>query len=93
MTQQEIIDKKASENNTIDIDSYSKGVYDAFNALSWQPIDPNNLPNGEVLATDGAEIAIGYLQRFINDSAIIENKNEVLYNCTHYIDINKIPIL
>lgn len=56
----------------------------------WQPVDPNNLPKGEVLGTDGTRIVLGCLERFVGDSVVLENNDAGLYNCTHYFNTKNI---
>lgn len=65
--------------------------------MHWLPIDPDNLPEGEVLAArfngDGYNFKqLGFLH--INDRGLINchKHKSVLANCTHYIDINKFDI-
>ena len=70
--------------------------------MKWIPIDPDNLPKGEVLAanlepgTHGySEKLLGYL-RFIEsgqgETVICEDDQQLIYGCTHYIDINKFDL-
>jgi hypothetical protein len=64
--------------------------------MHWLPIDPDNLPEGEVLAArfgDGFNFKhLGYLS--LNQRCIIMciKNNSILTGCTHYIDINKFDL-
>lgn len=64
--------------------------------MEWIKIDRNNLPDVEVLAANFKPETYGYTEKIIgyvalNDDGIIfcESENEILENCTHYIEINK----
>lgn len=61
--------------------------------MKWKKIDRDNLPEYEVLVTDGTDYLVGYLSYF-DDSyvqyIICEDDNTVLPNPTHYIDPNEI---
>ena len=63
--------------------------------MEWITIDINNLPEGEVLAANFKPYSYGYKEKLLGciyedtGIAICESSNEVLENCTHYIDIDK----
>lgn len=64
----------------------------------WIPIDPDNLPVGEVLAANFKVGSIsyrnkllGYLER-VTGRVICDSEYEVIYDVTHYIDIHKFDI-
>jgi len=67
--------------------------------MDWVTINTDNLPEGEVLAANFKPKTYGYTEKLIgyisiNDEGVIccENDNEVLENCTHFIDINKYDV-
>jgi hypothetical protein len=69
--------------------------------MEWIKIDPNNLPDREVLAANlkkgtygYTEKNLGYLELSDNEyeGVICNNEYEELHNCTHYIDIHKFDI-
>lgn len=63
--------------------------------MNWEKINTANLPEGEVLAANFKAGTYGYTEKLLGylhmdgDVICCENDNEVLENCTHYIDINK----
>ena len=67
--------------------------------MEWIEINPNRLPDHEVLAANFRlgtygykEKILGYLSRDGDGGVTAESDNEVLENVTHYIDINKFDI-
>lgn len=63
--------------------------------IEWLLIDSDNLPKGEVLAGNFKEKTFGYrevllggLYKGAQGFVRCENANEILENCTHYIDIH-----
>ena len=69
--------------------------------MKWILIDKNKLPHQEVLAANFKPKTYGYKEKIIgyfqsydetNDVISCENSNEVLDNCTHYIDIDSFDI-
>jgi hypothetical protein len=75
---------------------YMSNIKDGTNQESemhWLPIDPDNLPEGEVLAArfngDGFKFKqLGFLSKENGRIHCVKN-GSLLKNCTHYIDINK----
>lgn len=63
--------------------------------MEWIKIDKSNLPDNEVIAANFQILTYGYKEKLLgyisiqDDEIICENDNEILQNCTHYIDINK----
>lgn len=53
----------------------------------WISVE-DDLPNKEVIATDGYEIMIGY----INKKLFCENDSEIMYNVTHWMPKPQLPI-
>lgn len=75
---------------------WSEPIVMRQNTMTWLPIDPDNLPEGEVLAgnfepgTQGyKEKIVGYCNVTVHGNAFCESEGEVLLNVTHYIDIHK----
>ena len=66
--------------------------------MEWILIDKSNLPEGEILAANFKPRTYGYKEKLLGylhitgDSITCENENEVLGNCTHYIDLNKFDL-
>lgn len=67
--------------------------------MKWTPIDTNNLPDKEILAANFKQGSYGYKEKLlgyigVGDDGVIccENDNEVLENCTHYIDLSKFDL-
>jgi len=67
--------------------------------MDWRKINAANLPEGEVLVANFKAKTFGYTEKligslYINDDDVIccEGENEVLENCTHYININMYDI-
>lgn len=66
--------------------------------MIWIPIDPENLPVGEVLAAN-FEVGsnnyrkklIGYLER-VAGSVVCDSEDTLIYDVTHYIDIHKFDV-
>jgi hypothetical protein len=63
--------------------------------MEWIKIDKDNLPTYEVLAGNFKsrsfgfrEKIIGYLSESAEGGIQCENENQILYDCTHYIDID-----
>jgi hypothetical protein len=70
--------------------------------MKWIKIDPNNLPDREVLAGNFKQGTYGYTEKNLgylvlsenrSEGVICDNENVELHNCTHYIDIHKFDIL
>lgn len=58
--------------------------------ITWTKIDPDNLPQGEVLViNDKLDSIIGYVTISVNGKAQCESEYELLQNATHYSLINK----
>ena len=67
--------------------------------MKWIPIDPDNPPDGEVLAANFAPGTHGYSEKLLGylyflessegEKVICEDDQQLIYGCTHYIDINK----
>lgn len=67
--------------------------------MEWVLIDKMNLPNKEVLAANFQPGTYGYKEKLIgylgeSEEGVIgcESDNELLENCTHYIDLNLFDI-
>lgn len=66
------------------------------NSMKWIPINPDNLPQGEVLAGNFQKGTFGYLEKIVGilykdeyEEIACSAEDTILENCTHYIDINK----
>ena len=63
--------------------------------MEWTKLNIEDLPENEVLAGNFKKGTYGYKEKLIGylsdniDYITCENENELLNNCTHYIDINK----
>ena len=67
--------------------------------LQWHKIDPDNLPEHEVLAVNFTPDTLGYKKKMLGEirkSLLREGKitctskqGGILLNCTHYIDIHQ----
>lgn len=64
--------------------------------MEWKLIDKEHLPIGEVLAGNFEPYTHGYKEKligglYINGAGNVtcDAVDTLLYNCTHYIDINK----
>jgi len=63
--------------------------------MHWIEINKTNLPKGEVLSANFNPFSYGYKEKLLGflyiekGIVIASNKNEVLENCTHFIDIHK----
>lgn len=63
--------------------------------MEWIKINRDKLPDNEVLAANFEPRTFGYTEKLLGslhiDNGIVccENSNEILENCTHYIDIHK----
>ena len=71
-------------------------IYIEKNKMQWIKIDKDNLPKNDVLAGNFekgtcsfGEKLIGWLGVDDNNVICCESNSEVLYDCTHYIDIHK----
>lgn len=71
----------------------------AENPMHWLPIDPDNLPEGEVLAGNFDKDSGYYKDKMIGKVRRVEDnmvrcKDRIGYMmfCTHYIDINKFDL-
>lgn len=70
------------------------------NEMRWVEIDPNNLPENEVLAANFKKGTFGCKEKLIGFIGINKRSNEIicasdeseLENVTHYIDIHKFDI-
>lgn len=67
--------------------------------MEWIPIDPENLPVGEVLAAnfkvgslDYREKLVGYVDVELDGIITCDSDDTTLENVTHYIDIHKFDI-
>ena len=68
--------------------------------MKWIPIDPDNLPKGEVLAINFDPAASGYKEALVGHlrqekgthvtCVICEDNWQVVSGCTHYTDVNKL---
>lgn len=64
--------------------------------MEWIKIDKDNLPEKKVLAANLKSGTYGYKEKLlgylrydeVEEFISCESSNEVLDNCTHYIDIN-----
>lgn len=56
--------------------------------MEWIEIDKNNLPRHEVLASNGEDFIVGYLKILLGE-VICETDEQIVVNCTHFIDIHK----
>lgn len=61
-------------------------------SLSWKPIDPDNLPEGEVLGYSPQGLHIGDLNRLSNGEIIVAGDYSSLLNVSHYIPLSEIPL-
>lgn len=66
--------------------------------MDWKKIDINNLPERKVIAANFEPGTRGYKEKLIGylyiSEGIVkcESENEILMNCTHFIDINQYDI-
>lgn len=67
--------------------------------MIWIPIDPENLPVGEVLAANFKVGSYGYREKLVGDIGIeldgviaCDSDDTTLENVTHYIDIHKFDV-
>lgn len=71
--------------------------------MKWIPIDPNDIPEGEVLAANFDPNTYGYKEKIIGkistamgtsgkDRLLVENDHETLYHVTHYIIMDQYDI-
>lgn len=62
--------------------------------MEWLKIDMKNLPEKEVLAANFKPRSYGYKEKLIgylnirNGIIECENEHEMLFDCTHYIDLD-----
>ena len=66
--------------------------------MNWIKLEIGTLPEGEILCANFAKGTYGYREKIIgyafdNDDTISCEGNELLENCTHYIDLNKYDIM
>lgn len=71
--------------------------------MKWLPIDPSNLPEGEVLGANFKPETYNYTQKILgflysngieDNSIICEAETGVcVQNCTHYIDIHSFDLI
>ena len=91
---------KRSE-NLVQSDRFSQDPNNLEAIMTWQKIDPNNLPKREVLAVNFRSDTYGYGEKILGRLYVsqvtqlgvsCENDIENLDNCTHYFDIEKIKM-
>jgi hypothetical protein len=68
--------------------------------MEWILLDPNNLPEKEVLAANFKSGTFGYKEKLVgylgvderNNNIVCEAESVILENCTHYVDLEKFDI-
>lgn len=65
-------------------------VYEALNTINWIPIDPDNLPEGDVLCYSNKFKKVFFSKIYIRENVILADSAEFIdsIKVTHYAHVN-----